>query len=113
MTRDPQDVVKVYSGPLVLVEVYQAALTEAGITSNVVGTELVGGVGSALPAAVELWVHRGDVPRAEAVINREAQSEGKPVRDRPHQRFPHPTNSPKPSPAPLRKEPYTNPDPKS
>ena len=31
MTRDPNDVVRAYAGPLVLVEVYQTALNEAGI----------------------------------------------------------------------------------
>ena len=36
MTRDQNDVVRVYSGPLVLVEAYQSALTEAGITCQVV-----------------------------------------------------------------------------
>ena len=111
MARDPLEVVKVYSGPLVLVETYQAALAEAGITSDVVGTELAGGIGSALPAAVELWVHQADLSRAEAIINREGGSGGKPAHHRSRQTFPHPTDSPKPPPAPRRKEPYVNPDP--
>jgi hypothetical protein len=111
MTRDSDDVVKVYSGPPVLVEAYRAKLTEAGIACDVVGTELAGSVGSTLPAAVELWVHRADVPKAEAVINRGARPEGKPAHDRPHQHFPHPTDDPKPGAAPHRTEPYVNPDP--
>ena len=37
--QDPQDVVKVYSGPLVNVESYRAACVEEGIACNVVGTE--------------------------------------------------------------------------
>lgn len=70
---DEHDVVRAYSGPLVLVEVYKAALEESGIACRVVGTELTAGIGSALPSAVELWVHRGDLPRAQEVIAREEE----------------------------------------
>jgi hypothetical protein len=111
MARDPLEVVKLYSGPPVLVEVYQAALAEAGITSDVVGTELAGGIGSALPAPVELWVHRADLARARTVLDGELG--GKPAHDRPRPRFPHPTDSPKPAAAPHRKEPHVNPDPRA
>ena len=111
MTRDPRDVVRVYSGPVVLVEAYRAKLTEAGIACDVVGTELAGGIGSALPGAVELWVHRADLAGAEAVIDRAAKPGGGPAHGRPPQHFPHPTDDPKPGPAPRRKEPYVNPDP--
>jgi hypothetical protein len=109
MARDPLEVVKLYSGPLVLVEVYRAALSEAGIASDMVGTELVGGIGSALPAPVELWVHRADLKRAKTVLD--GETGGKPAHARPRQRFPHPTDSPKPPAAPRRTEPYVNPDP--
>ena len=111
MTRDPHDVVRVYSGPSVLVETYRAALTEAGVACQVVGTELAGSFGSALPESIELWVHRIDLSRAEAVINGEARPVGEPLRDQPRQRFPHPTDDPKPRPAPHRKERYVNPEP--
>lgn len=111
MTRDPRDVVEVYCGPPVLVGAYRAALTGAGVACDVVGTEPAGGIGSALPAAVELLVHRADVPMAEAVIRRGARPAGKPARGRPHQHFPHPTDDPKPGAAPHRTEPYVNPDP--
>ena len=111
MTHDPNDVVRVYDGPALMVQLHRAALAEAGIACRVVGTELSGGFGSALPASVELWVHRRDVPAAEAVIARESRPVDEKDRDRPRQHFPHPTDDPKPAPAPHRREPYVNPDP--
>ncbi|MBN9119416.1 MAG: DUF2007 domain-containing protein [Planctomycetes bacterium] len=110
MTRDRDDVVRAYAGPLVLVEMYQAALKEAGIESRVVGTELAAGFGSALPGSVELWVHRLDLPNAEAVIEREARAEVEGEHDRPRARFPRPTDDPKPPHRPDRREPYVNPN---
>lgn len=65
---ESHDVVRVASGSLVEVELWQAALTEAGIESRVVGDDLSAGLGTALPAAIELWVKEEDVPRAEGVI---------------------------------------------
>lgn len=109
MTRDQSDVVRAYAGPLVLVEIYQAALKQAGIESRVVGTELTGGFGSALPESVELWVHRLDLPRAEAAIERESRATAGGEPERTH--FHHPTDDPKrPRRAP-RHEPYANPNP--
>ena len=102
MTRDPNDVVRAYAGLLELVEVYQAALKEAGIESRVVGTELSGSFGSALPASVELWVHRADLPNAEAAIERAEPPA--------HRRFPRPTDSAHPAPPSPRREPYVNPN---
>jgi hypothetical protein len=106
MTSDRDDVVCVFSGPPELVEERRSVLAEAGVASRVVGTELSGSFGSVLPQSVELWVHAADVERAQAAIAREAERE-----PRPH--FPHPTDAPKPRPAPNRKEPYVNPDPGS
>lgn len=63
-----RDVVRVYSGPVVQVELYQQVLTEAGVTSKVVGLDLAAGVGSALQNSVELWVKSEDAERAAAVI---------------------------------------------
>ena len=64
MTRDPHDVVKVYSGPIEIVEAHQATLGEAGIESKIVGTALSASFGSALPGSTELWVHQADFDTA-------------------------------------------------
>jgi hypothetical protein len=111
MTHDPNDVVRVYAGPALMVQVHRAALAEAGIASRVVGTELSGSFGSALPESVELWVHRRDMPAAEAVIARESRPAEGTNRDRLPQHFPRPTDDPKPASPPHRREPYVNPDP--
>jgi len=68
MTRDPHDVVKLYSGPVEIVEAHQATLSVEGIESNVVGTELTASFGSVLPGSTELWVHSADHARAEAIL---------------------------------------------
>lgn len=68
MTGNEHDVVRVYSGPVVQVELYQQVLTDAGITSKVVGLDLAAGVGSALQNSVELWVKSEDAERAAAAI---------------------------------------------
>lgn len=65
-----RDVVRVYSGPVVQVELYQQVLTDAGITSNVVGLHLAAGVGTALQNSVELWVKSEDAERAATAIRR-------------------------------------------
>lgn len=77
MTDNEDEVMRVYSGPLVLVEVYRATLEEAGIQCRVVGTELSAGLGSALPESTELWVRQSDSARAEELIAREIQNEVK------------------------------------
>lgn len=107
MSRDPNDVVKVYAGPLVDVESYREALAEAGIESRIVGTALTSVFGGAIPDTVELWVHQLDVEKATAAIEKYEQLANK---NKP-QHHKHPTNAPKPSTAPARKEPYINPDP--
>jgi hypothetical protein len=94
MTHDPNDpideVVKVYSGPLVEVEVYQRVLKESGIDSRVVGTDLTASFGSAIPDSIELWVHRGDAEKAVAAIQRE--QDRKAHSDTGGRRHPHPTD---------------------
>lgn len=82
MERDEHDVVRVYSGPLVLVEVYKGVLEGAGVACRVVGTELTAGIGSALPEAVELWVQRGDLPRAQELIANEGAAPGRSAANR-------------------------------
>lgn len=105
MSHEQDDVVRAYAGPLVAVELYQAALKEAGIESRVVGTELAAGFGSALPGSVELWVHRSDLSRAAAVIERADRPGGAE-----HPQFPHPTDDPAPAARPHRREPHVNPN---
>jgi hypothetical protein len=68
MTHDEHDVVKVYSGPVVTVELYQQALKDAGVESRVVGLDLSAGFGSALTESVELWVKSEDEAKAVAAI---------------------------------------------
>jgi hypothetical protein len=106
---EPDDIVKVYSGPLVVVEAYQQVLREAGIESRVLGTALTASIGSAIPDSIELWVHQGQAENAVAAIKMYEEQRGE--HQHHHEHHPHPTNSPKPGAAPWRKEPYTNPDP--
>jgi hypothetical protein len=108
MSHDPNDVVKVYSGPLVVVEAYRETLADAGIEGRIVGTALTSVFGGAIPDTVELWVHQGDLEKATAAIERYEQRKGE---NKSHSHHPHPTSSHKPNAAPERKEPYTNPDP--
>lgn len=68
MSHNPDDVVRVADGPLVQVEIWQGVLREAGIVSQVPGTDLAAGLGTAIPGSVELWVHRSDAARAEDVL---------------------------------------------
>jgi hypothetical protein len=68
MTHNDQDIVTVYSGPMVTVELYQQALRDAGIESNVVGLNLTAGLGTALQNTVELLVKSEDVEKAKAAI---------------------------------------------
>ena len=107
MARDPQELVKIFAGPLVEVELRHAALSDAGIESKVVGTELASSFGTALTDSIELWIHLGDVPEAEDLLLKHA----KPHHD--HEKFPHPTDSPKAAPPHTHKEAHVNPDPGS
>jgi hypothetical protein len=70
MTPDPQEVVTVYSGPLVVVEAYKQALADAGIDSKMTGDSLLASFGSAIPSAIELFVHQSDLEKAVATIQR-------------------------------------------
>ena len=62
------DVVRVYSGSVVSVELYQQALKDAGIDSKVVGLDLTASFGSAISDSVELWVKSEDAERAADAI---------------------------------------------
>lgn len=116
MTPATDDVVRVYTGPLMEVEAYQQVLTESGIQSKVVGTELTGGLGTAIPESIELWVHRGDTEKAIAAIKQHEEERGTPEHEgrRPPEgshKFPHPVSDHKPGHAPVRKEPHVKQDP--
>lgn len=65
------DIVMVASGTMVQVELWHAALADAGIDAKVVGEDLTAGLGTAIPASVELWVHQGDFDRATAILQQE------------------------------------------
>jgi len=106
MSRDPQELVRIFAGPLVDVEMRHEALTEAGIISKVVGGNLTASLGTALTDSVELWIHLGDAVRADAIIHGGATP-------REGRQFPHPTDSAKPAPPHTHKEPHVNPDPRS
>jgi hypothetical protein len=69
MTFDDDDeLVKVATGELVAIEVYQQALKEAGIHSRVVGQNLDASFGTALLGSMELWVREVDAEKAAAEI---------------------------------------------
>lgn len=68
MSHDEDNIVKVASGSIVEVELWQQTLTQAGITCKVVGNELSSGLGTALPDAVELWVHESRAAKAQELI---------------------------------------------
>ena len=63
-----EEIVKVASGMTVQVEVWHAALADAGIDGRVVGEDLTAGLGTALLGSVELWVRRSDAERAAEVL---------------------------------------------
>jgi hypothetical protein len=108
MTRDPGEVVKVFSGTMIEAEVYQEVLVGAGIESKVVGEALTASLGSAIPGSVELWVHRADAEKAVAAIRLSDEQRGKTP---PAEKHPHPTSDPKPGPPPWHKEPHVKQDP--
>jgi hypothetical protein len=69
--RDPDDVVRLVTAPNpVQAHIWEQALREAGIASRVVGDYLDAGLGDLPGVRAELWVHRDDVERAQAVLRR-------------------------------------------
>lgn len=69
MSDELEEVVKLATGTMVQIEVWQQALLDAGVQSKVVGNDLTGGLGSAFPGGTnELWVRKADVPQAEAAL---------------------------------------------
>jgi hypothetical protein len=68
MKPSDDDIVRVASGNLVQVEMWQVRLKEAGIESRVVGDDLYSSVGSILPGSVELWARERDLQRAQEIL---------------------------------------------
>lgn len=69
--HDSQDeVVKIASGDLILMEIFQQALQDAGINSHVVGDNLDASLGTAIPNSIELYVKMHDAPQAEKILER-------------------------------------------
>jgi putative signal transducing protein len=109
MTPDPNEVVTVYSGSLVVVEAYKQALADAGIESKMTGDSLLASFGSAVPGAVELFVHQRDFERARAAIERYDQERGnRPTGGREH---PHPKDEPGPDSTRHRQKHHIPPHP--
>jgi hypothetical protein len=52
------------------VEAYKQALADAGIESKMTGDSLLASFGSAIPGAIELYVHQSDLEKAVAAIER-------------------------------------------
>lgn len=96
MTADANDIVRVASGSLIQVEIWHELLGAAGIESRVVGEDLAGGLGTALPNSVELWVHRADAEAAEAAICRSGEHRHREPESHPAPPHGHPVSDPKP-----------------
>ncbi len=92
MSRDPNNVVRVAAGEMVVVELYKQELVEAGIDAHVLGESLEASFGTAIPRSVELWVHESDALRAQAIIQRMEEERGETVVER--EKFPHPVSDP-------------------
>jgi|SRR5579872_692400 len=69
MITDPNDLVRVYTGPLTQVEYKRELLEIAGIQSRVVGDSLAASLGTAMPDSVELWVHQADAAAAATAMS--------------------------------------------
>ncbi len=78
-SHNEHDVVRVYSGPVVSIELYQQALKEVGIESKVVGLDLSSSFGSAMANSVELWVKGEDADRSIAAIRQFEAENGEKV----------------------------------
>jgi hypothetical protein len=75
MSANPEAIVRLVTAPNPPeAHIWQQALREEGIESQVVGDYLDAGVGDIPGVNVELWVHRDDVPRATEVLKRSRMS---------------------------------------
>lgn len=94
MNTDAADLVRVMAGDGIEVQLAYDLLEAAEVASRVVGDNLSGGLGAALPGSVELWVHRRDLDRAGRLIA--AGSKPRPGVPHAAPRFDHPTSDPEP-----------------
>jgi hypothetical protein len=57
--------------------IWQQALEEEGIESKVVGDFMDAGIGDIPGLSAEVWVHRNDLARAQEVLKRGEEKQGK------------------------------------
>jgi hypothetical protein len=75
VSANPEDIVRLVTAPNPPeAHIWQQALREQGIESQVVGDYLDAGVGDIPGVNVELWVHADDVARAKEVLKRSRMS---------------------------------------
>jgi hypothetical protein len=73
-TLDPDEVVRLATAPNpVVAHVWADALQAEGIRARVLGDYLEASLGDLSGTLPEIWVRRGDVPRAEEVLRRELE----------------------------------------
>jgi hypothetical protein len=78
-TEHPDDIVRLARAVNPLeAHIWQQALEEEGIHCKVVGDYLDAAIGDIPGAQAEVWVHRDDVARAEEVLRRAREDQGKP-----------------------------------
>jgi hypothetical protein len=82
MSEQHDEVVKVASGELVLMQIYQQALGDAGIDGRVVGDDLEASFGSAIQNSIDLYVKEEDFERAEKVLEKLEQERARHPRER-------------------------------
>ena len=71
LAEDPRDVVRVATAPNpAQAHIWQQALEDEGIRSQVVGDYLEAGIGNISGLTAELWVHRDDLARAEEILRK-------------------------------------------
>jgi hypothetical protein len=68
-TRDPNDVIRLMEAPNpAQAHIWEQALRNEGIDCKVVGDFLDAGLGDITGVLPEIWVHRDDLARAQAVL---------------------------------------------
>jgi hypothetical protein len=70
-TEHAEDIVRLVTAPTPpQAHIWQQALQDEGIESQVVGDFLDVGIGDVPGLTAELWVHRNDVARAEEILRK-------------------------------------------